>query len=112
MLAKQITFLRPQKFLENGAPVSPAQHAAATHTVLVGSPTGAAHAYTVPAALVPAGTGPVAVPFAALGFAPTAGVTYTVQVVTTIDGVDSEVSKPVTFTNSFTPAAPEAVSIS
>ena len=112
MHVKQITFNRLHKFAENGATFTPAQIAAASYLILVGSPNGGAHAYPVPANLIPVAPGPVTIPFSAVGFTPVAGIPYTIQVVVGVDGVESDASKAVTFTNSFTPVAVDSVSLS
>ena len=112
MRAKQITFNRPASFVENGVPLTPAQMAAANYVVSVASNSGGTRDYTVPAAFIAGESGPVTVPFAALGFAPVPGVQYYVQVLVEVDGVQSSASPAVTFTNSYTPAAPDSVSVS
>jgi hypothetical protein len=112
MRAKQITFTRLHKFAENGAAFTEPQIAAASYALVVGSAGGGSRAYSIPSSLIPVAPGPVTVPFSSVGFNPVPGIAYTVQVVVGLDGVESNASKPVSFTNSFTPAPVEAVSIS
>lgn len=114
MRASRVTFHRLHKFVENGAAFTSDQVLAAAYKVLVGSVSGGAQSYDVPPALFvgKAPTDAITVTFALLGFTPVSGVTYHVQVVATVDGVDSPASAEVTFTNSFTPSAPDAVSVS
>ena len=86
----KVNFHRLHKFVENGAVFTPAQIAAATYKVLIASAAGGSQSYTVPPTLTASGVdAQVAVTFAALGFTPVPGVTYTVQVMASLDGVDS-----------------------
>lgn len=109
----RVTFHRLHKFKENGVAFTPAQIAAAQYTVLVGSP-GGQKSYAVPAALLAnlAPNVPVTVPFSSIGFVPVPGTTYHISVVVTLDGVTSDVSPEVSFTNSLTPAPVDTVSVS
>ncbi len=116
MNAKQISFVRPHRFVEGSTAFTPAQIAAAAYKVVVAADKAAQQSFEVPAALLtaPASTAgaPVVVPFSAIGFTPVAGVKYVASVVVTLDGVDSAASAPVTFTNSLTPAVVDKVYVS
>jgi hypothetical protein len=113
MQATRVVFHRLHKFVEGGVAFTPAQIAAATYKVLVGSKLAAQQAYAVPAAVFAglAPHAPVTVPFNAIGFTPVPGVEYHVSVVVTVDNVDSPASTPIVFTNSLTPAAVDSVSV-
>lgn len=114
MSASKITFHRLHKFKENGVAFTPAQIAAATYKVLVGSSGAAQQSYLVPASALAglAPTAPVTVSFSSIGFTPVPGVTYHVSVVAVLDGVVSDASPDVVFTNPLTPAGVEAVAVS
>lgn len=112
MHAKQVSFTRLHKFVENGVAFTPAQIAAASYSVAVASAGGGAHVYPIAASLLAGTAAQVTVPFSAFGFTPAPGVAYVIQVLVELDGVQSDASKPVTFTNSFTPAAVDSVAVS
>ena len=112
MHAKQFSFVRLHKFVESDVAFTPAQIAAVTYTAIIASAAAGAKQYPIPASITGTSTGVVTVPFSELGFTPKPGENYVVQVVATLDGVDSPASSPVTFSNSFTPAGVASVTIS
>lgn len=114
MQVSKVTFHRLHKFVEGDVPFTPEQVAAAGYSVAVAATPSGTQVYPVPAAVLknlnPAAA--VVVTFAQLGFVPQVGVRYTLQVFCTVDGQDSSASAPINFTNSRTPVAVDAVSVS